>query len=190
MAGGFTRGAAGLPLCKLARSASWSRVQRGPARNEFANLPSPYTVAPILLKAPFFSSRKGEEAVKRGRAKVVQQLPAAGWRLATKHRDLARKRLTEIAVDLDAVDAVPAKFEEFVYRDGTPFIEGKARDIAKSDARFRIVLGNVPSSGSGDIEELRDKARVFFASLGVQRVASGKLCELYEKLVFGHRSES
>ena len=190
MAGGFTRGAAGLPLCKLARSASWSRVQRGPARNEFANLPSPYTVAPILLKAPFFSSRKGEEAVKRGRAKVVQQLPAAGWRLATKHRDLARKRLTEIAVDLDAVDAVPAKFEELVYRDRTPFVEGKARDIAKGDARFRIVLGNVPSSGSGDIEELRDKARVFFASLGVQRVASGKLCELYEKLVFGHRSES
>lgn len=88
------------------------------------------------------------------------------------------------------MDAVPAKFEEFVYRDGTPFIEGKARDIAKSDARFRIVLGNVPSSGSGDIEELRDKARVFFASLGVQRVASSKLREIYEKLVFGHRSES
>ena len=190
LAGGFTRGTAGLPLCKWACSASWSRVQRGHARNEFAKLPSFYAVAPILLKAPFFSSQKGEEAVKRGRAEVVQQLPAAGWRLATKHRDLARKRLTEIAVDLDAVDAVPAKFEELVYRDRTPFVEGKARDIAKGDARFRIVLGNVPSSGSGDIEELRDKARVFFASLGVQRVASGKLRELYEKLVFGHRSES
>lgn len=152
--------------------------------------PPPYTAAPILLKAPHFSRRKGEEGVKHRRAEVVQQLPAVGWQLATRHRDLARKRLTEIAVDLDAVDTVPAKFEELVYRDGTPFIESKARDIAKSDARFRIVLGNVPSSGSGDIEELRDKARVFFASLGVQRVASGKLRELYEKLVFGHRSES
>ena len=117
-------------------------------------------------------------------------MPAAGWRLVTKHRDLARKRLTEIAVDLDAVDAVPATFEELVYRDGTPFIEGKARDIAEGDARFRIVLGNIPSAGSGDIEKLRNKARVFFASLGVQRVASGKLREPYKKLVFGHRSES
>ena len=177
-------------MCKLVCSASWSRVQRDLARNEFAKLPSPYTVAPILLKAPLFSRRKGEEDVKHRRAEVVQQLPAVGWRLATQHRDFARKRLTEIAVDLDAMDAVPTQFKELVYRNGTPFIEGKARDIAEGDARFRIVLGNIPSSGSGDIEELRDKARVFFASLGVQRVASGKLRELYEKLVFGHRSES
>ena len=128
--------------------------------------------------------------MRHSRAEVVQQLPDAGWRLATQHRDLARKRLAEIAVDLDAVDAVPAKLKELVYRDGAPFVEGKTSDIAKGDVRFRIVLGNVPSSGSGDIEELRNKARVFFASLGVQRVASGKLRELYEKLVFGHRSES
>ena len=95
-----------------------------------------------------------------------------------------------MAVDLDAEDAVPAKLKELVYRDGTPFIECEARDIAKSDARFGMVLSNIPSAGSSDIEELRDKTRIVFAILGVQRVASGKLRELDEKLVFGHGSES
>ena len=73
-----------------------------------------------------------------------------------------------MAVDLDAVNAVPTKLKELVYRDGTPFIECEARDITKSDARFGIVFGNIPSAGSSDIEELRDKARIVFAILGIQ----------------------
>ena len=88
------------------------------------------------------------------------------------------------------MDAVPAKLKELVYRDGTPFIECEARDIAKGDARFGIILGDIPHAGSGDIEELRNKARVFFAILGIQSVASGKLRELDEKLIVGHRSGS
>ena len=76
VAGGFTRGATGLPLCKLARSASWSRVQRGPARNEFANLPSPYEVALILLKSPLFSRRKAKTAQYTGGQKWFNNYPS------------------------------------------------------------------------------------------------------------------
>lgn len=68
-------------------------------------------------------------------------------------------------IELDARDAKPAEGHEFIDGDASPFIEGEARDIAKSDARLGIVLGYIPSARSCDVEKLYHKERIFFAVL-------------------------
>lgn len=72
---GSTRGGEGPPLVQVACSASRHRVQRVPARNEYANLP--FLQAPrslILLRTPAFSSREREDRVKTHLRAVVEPL--------------------------------------------------------------------------------------------------------------------
>ena len=85
---------------------------------------------------------------------------------------------------------MPRELKKLVNGDKSPLIEGQASDISKSNALFWIVLGDVPGAGSGYIKNLCQDARIFFAILGVQWITSGKLREIDEKLVFGHKSDS
>ena len=110
--------------------------------------------------------------------------------LPRTRRQLAQASLAEVAVDFDAWNAVPRQIKQFINGDKAPLIEGKARDISESNTLFWIVLGDVPSARSGDIKKLCQDARIFLAILGVQWITSGKLRELDEKLVFGHKSDS
>ena len=112
-----------------------------------------------------------------------------GGRLARLLRDLAGEGLLEVKIELDARDAEPAEGHEFIDGDASPLIEGEARDIAKSDARLRVVLGYIPSARSGDVEELCHKARIFFAILRVKRVSAGASFELLEESCRFHRKE-
>lgn len=171
-AGGFTRGAASLPLCKWATSSSWKRLRRDRARNEFANLPLSPRARPSYSKRPFF---QGKSVKNGGRAngQMLNHVCPLGSPLHRTRWNLAEASLAEVAVDFDARNTVPREFDQLIERDKSPLIEGQARDISESNALFWIVLRDVPSTGSGNIKKLCQDARIFLAILGVQWIASG-----------------
>lgn len=94
------------------------------------------------------------------------------------------------AVDLDARDAEPAERHELIDRDRAPFVERQAGDIAEGDARRRIVLGDVPGAGSGDVKELGHEKRISLVGLRTIGIGASEFRELVQKLHLGHRSDS
>ncbi len=102
-------------------------------------------------------------------------------------RDLTGESLVEVSVYLDTRNAKPSKLHELIDGDAAPFVEGQARDIPEGDMGCRIVLGDIPSAGSGDIEEFSDEARIFFAVLRQEVIALGEAFEIFEKSSLLHR---
>jgi hypothetical protein len=96
----------------------------------------------------------------------------------------------EIPVDFDSRYTAPGEFHELVNGNITPFIKGQSGDIAKGNAFFWIVFGDVPGATSGDIEKFGGKDGIARLFLGAHRVLLGEDGKLGKKLCLGHSLKS
>ena len=69
-----------------------------------------------------------------------------GGRLPTVANNFAGEGLLEVAVNLDARDAVPGQLHELVNAHTAPLVISQSGDISKSNMLFWIVFTQIPGA--------------------------------------------
>ena len=91
-----------------------------------------------------------------------------------------------MAVDFYPRNSHPLELHKLVNGNTAPLVEREARDISESDTSLRVVLRDIPSAASRDIEELGNETRVFNFRLRAIRITLHELLDFRDEFCLVH----